>query len=746
MPRQALLSLVAFVLAVVGTSHLVDAREIPAVDRVSFSHDVMAVLSKAGCNLGTCHGNANGKGGFKLSLRGQDPDLDYLALTHGEFGRRVNTAEPAASLIFLKGSMQRAHEGGRRFSVDSWEYRTLLHWIAGGAGSDVGRKSPLAELVVTPAEAFVVEPTETAQLRAVARFKDGATRDVTATAVYETSNKLVEVSPAGTVRRIGFGESTVLVRYLDRQVPVRVAFLRHRPDFSWPATAANNYIDEHVQEKLRALRIRPSPLADDTTFLRRAAYDLCGLIPTADVARAFVADTALDKRAALVERLLDRPEFADFWALKFADLLRVEEKTLDRKGVQNLHAWIRRTIEQDRPLNRMMAELVAGRGSTYVSPAANYYRAQRDPVMRAETTAQVMLGVRLQCAKCHNHPFDAWTQTDYYRWTSLFATVDYKVFDLERRDKNDKHEFDGEQFVWFDRGREFDDPRTGRPRPPRVLGAGVDVPPGTDRLASLADWLAGDANPFFSRAQANRAWFHLFGRGLVDPIDDFRATNPASHPELLDALAADFARNDFRLKPLLRTILASRTYQLSGETDETNADDETNFSHALPRTLAAEPLLDALTQVMEAPVKFNGYPLGIRAVQVPGVRAIRPRDEPLTSADAFLEKFGKPPRLLTCECERTADVTLGQAFQLISGPLVDKLLTSEGNRIARLAASKEPTAMLLDDLFWSTLSRGPTAEESMKLSEYVETASDRRSAWEDVVWGLVNSKEFLLRR
>jgi hypothetical protein len=731
------------------------ARGTAAEQQISFTRDVMAVLSKAGCNLGTCHGNANGKAGFKLSLRGQDPELDYLALTRDQFGRRVDTTDPAASLILLKATMQRAHEGGRRFGVDAWEYQTLVRWIAEGARNDLGRVSPLVELAVVPDEAFVSEPGESIQITALARFADGTFRDVSKTAVYETSNKLVEVTAAGLAKRVAFGESTVLVRYLDRQMPVRLAFVRGQPpgvidvlsklqDEVDPRGA--NYIDGYIDQKLGRLRIQAARPADDTTFLRRAYYDLCGLVPTADEAREFTKSEKWNKRAELIERLLDRPEFADYWALKFADLLRVEEKTLDRKGVQNLHSWIRRTIEQDRPLNQMMAELVAGRGSTYVSPAANYYRAQRDPVMRAETTAQVMLGVRLQCAKCHNHPFDAWTQTDYYRWTNLFAQVDYKVFDLERKDKNDKHEFNGEQFVWFDRGKEYDDPRTGEPRPPRVLGGTADLPRKVDRLEGVAAWLTDDANPYFARAQANRVWFHLFGRGLVDPIDDFRATNPATHPKLLEALAAHFARNDFRLKPLLRTIMQSKAYQRSSETDSNNSDDEVNYSHALPRTIAAEPLLDALVQVTETPVKFNGYPGGMKAVQMPGVRAVRPRDEPLTSADAFLEKFGKPPRLLTCECERAADVTLGQAFQLISGPLVDRMLTSEGNRIARLAASSEPPEQLLDELFWSTLSRAPNFDEIRELAEYVKRAADRRKAWEDVVWGLVNSKEFLLRR
>ncbi|MCE9605361.1 MAG: DUF1549 and DUF1553 domain-containing protein [Planctomycetia bacterium] len=723
-----------------------------AAAEVSFTRDVMQVLSKAGCNLGTCHGNANGKAGFKLSLRGQDPQLDHTALVRDQLGRRIDKLEPEQSLLLLKATMQQAHEGGRRFTRDSHAYAVLKSWIAAGAPSDVGRIPALDRLLVTPVEQFVVEPAEEVRIRAEAVFADGSRLDVSDKAVYETSNKRAEVAADGTVRRSAFGETTVLVRYLDRQSPVRLAFVPHRPDFHWPDAhepnypAERNYIDTAVFAKLRALRMLPAPLCDDVVFLRRVYLDLLGLLPTKDEAQRFLAEVEPDKRTKLIDELLARPEFADHWALKFADLLRLEEEALDRKGVQGFHAWLRRRIDQDLPLNEMASELIASRGSTYLSPAANYYRAQRDPVVRAETAAQVFLGVRLQCAKCHNHPFDRWTQTDYYRWVNVFSQVKYKILEDRLNDKNATHEFDGEQLVWLAPSADYDDPRTGAPRAPRMLGAVQDLPTGEDRLRNLSAWLAADDNPFFAQAQANRIWFHLMGRGIVDPIDDFRATNPPSHPELLARLAADFVEHRFRLKHLIRTIMNSRTYQLSGATDETNRDDESNYAHVAPRPLAAEPLLDALSQVTGTKLKFAGYPLGMRAGQLPGVRTFRERSKAGTGGDTFLTKFGKPLRLLSCECERSSDVALGHAFQLISGPTINELLTTPENRIDALLKSGRGVDAMIEELAWASLSRAPTAEERTSLAAYVAKASDKRSALEDVVWGFVNAKEFLLRR
>ncbi|HXF10395.1 MAG TPA: DUF1549 domain-containing protein, partial [Desulfuromonadaceae bacterium] len=428
-------------------------------DEISFRNDVMAVLSKAGCNAGACHGNASGKAGFKLSLRGQDPELDFYALTRDQFGRRVDPVDPENSLILLKPTTQIVHEGGKRFSKDSPEYETLRRWLAAALPNDVLTAPKLKKIEVTPAEQMLIDPASTVQLRVRAEFSDGSQRDVTPMSVYDPANGLVKVAPDGLVRREGFGETTILVRYLDCQEPVRLAFVPARPGFKWKKTPANNYIDEQVLARLRTLRMNPSELCGDEVFVRRAYLDLFGILPTAEEARSFVSSKRSDKRPSLINQLLARPEFADFWALKWSDLLRVEERTLDQKGMQNFHRWIRESIARNKPLDQFAREILGARGSTYLNPAANYYRANRDPVTRAEATAQVFLGTQLKCAQCHNHPFDRWSQDDYYNWAALFGKVQYKVLENRRQDVNDSHEFKGEQIVYVARKGEVKNPR-----------------------------------------------------------------------------------------------------------------------------------------------------------------------------------------------------------------------------------------------------------------------------------------------
>ncbi len=400
------------------------ALSVPArAAEISFRNDVIAVISKAGCNAGTCHGNRAGKAGFKLSLRGEDSELDYAALTHDMFARRTNPTDPDQSLILLKATAQIAHEGGRRFGKDSDDYATLRRWIADGMPPDAPGTPKLEKIEVAPVEQVLIEPADQIQLKVEATFSDGRKRDVTRLAVYEPANTLAKVSAEGLVQRERLGETTVLVRFLQLQAPARLAFIAARPDFKWRAAPEHNYIDREVFAKLRRMRTNPSALCGDTDFLRRASLDLLGLLPTAAEARAFIADRGRNKRARLIDRLLDRPEFADFWALKWADLLRNEEKVLDRKGVQTFHRWIRESIAENKPLDQFARELLTARGSTYENPAANYLRAIRTPVARAESTAQLFLGLRLQCAQCHNHPYDRWTQDDYYSWAGLFARV-----------------------------------------------------------------------------------------------------------------------------------------------------------------------------------------------------------------------------------------------------------------------------------------------------------------------------------
>lgn len=714
-------------------------------DDVRFGVEVMAVLSKAGCNAGACHGNLNGKGGFKLSLRGEDPEFDYKVLTRDTLGRRTNPLHPNESLLLRKPTGPVPHEGGKRFDVASPEYQILERWVSKGTLPDSGNTPSVVNLSVEPAEAILVEPQREIAIRARARFSDGSERDVTRLAVFEASSPFVaDIDPAGHVRKLQDGETAVAVRFLQKQATVRLAFVPARPDFRWADPPVRNYIDRHIFAKLKSLRMNPSELCDDTTFVRRAHLDIIGRLPEAAETRAFLADRAADKRERLIDELLKRPEFADYWALKWSDLLRNEEKTLDRKGVQAFHGWIRKSIADGKPLNEFAHELIAARGSTYQEPAANFYRALRDPLSRAEAMAQVFLGIRVQCCRCHNHPFDQWTQNDYYQLAAFFPRVQYRIVENNRRDTFDKHEFDGEQIVYLDRDGEVKHPRSGEPARPRFLG-GSTVADGADRLQALADWVAAKDNPFFARTQANRIWFHMFGRGLVEPDDDFRTTNPATHPELLEELARDLAEHRFDLRHLVRRIASSHTYQLSATPNETNRTDEGNLSHAIVQRIEAEPLLDMIAQVLQTPVKFDGQPLGVRAVQLPGVQ-LRQRGSRPGMGERFLKTFGKPDRLLNCDCERSDDTTVLQAFQMLSGDLLTKLLSEPENRLGKLLAAGAGDAAILEEFFLAALCRRPTAREQEQAVAIVQRSKDRRAAWEDVIWATMNTKEFLVRR
>jgi hypothetical protein len=715
-------------------------------DSPDFRRDVAPILSRAGCNAGACHGNQNGKGGFKLSLRGEDPDLDFTALTRDNLGRRTDPFHPDQSLVLQKAIGATSHEGGRRFDSDSLEYRSIRDWIA--AGRPTGSTAAVTRLTVTPAMKVLVEPADSVKLSVEAAFADGTTRDVTRLAVLEPIIPgLISIAADGTVRREQVGETVVQVRYLTAQTATRIAFVPERPGFHWPDPPERNVVDKHVFAKLRDLRMKPAPLADDGTFLRRIFLDVLGVLPTMSETRSFLGDTDPDKRAKLIDRLLERPEFADAWALVWADLLRNEEKVLDAKGTRVFHAWIRDQFAANVPLNELARSVIAGRGSTYADPPANYYRALRDPYARGEATAQVFLGVRVQCARCHNHPYDRWTQNDYHEWAAFFSRVQYRVVNNKRVDGFDTHEFAGEQVVWMDRAGELTNPRTGQPTPPKFLGDDKAAPiaADADRLQILADWVADPGNPFFAKAQVNRVWFHLLGRGMVEPNDDFRAANPPANPELLDALAADFTAHKFDLKHLVRVILNSRTYQLSAETDETNRDDTANFSHSLIQPLKAEQLLDAFSRVLEAPVKFDGFPLGIRAAQLPdaqvGARGVLPGPGP-----RFLKAFGKPDRLLSCECERGDETTLVQAFQLLTGGLLHQMLTRPDNRLDRLAKSGKDDATIVEEFYIAALCRLPSDREKAGAIALITRSNDRRAGLEDVAWGVLNAKEFLLRR
>ena len=742
-----------------------------ALQPPSFRHEIMAVLSRSGCSLGTCHGNQFGKGGFKLSLRGQDPAADFITLTRSHASRRVNLLSPSESLLLQKPLALVPHEGGRRLHSNSTEYQLLKDWIAAGMPADPDNLPRLLKVTVQPAEMTLYDGQNKLLLQAEAEFSDGSRRNINHLAVFESSAPDVSVSLAGEVR---FPESrtvrqtSVTVRYLDQQAAALASCVPRQPDFQFTAPPPANVLDEKVFTSLKRLRINPAPLSSDAHFVRRLYLDVTGLLPTAEQARTFIQSTNPDKRSQLIDQLLDSQGYIDFQTLRWADLLRVEDKTLDAKGVEVFSHWIRENVAADRPLNEFAADITAGQGSTYTEPPANFHRALRTPEERAEATAQVFLGVRLQCARCHNHPFDRWTQDDYYRWTAFFSRVDYKILENRRRDINDKHEFDGEQIVFQKTSGETINPATGKPAPPGFLLDATPAPPAAatnstaeqlappsasnipnpkgDRLAQLAAWLRQPGNARFAATQANRIWFQLFGRGVVDPIDDFRATNPPANPELLHALTQEFIRGGLRVKPLMRLILNSRTWQLSTEVSDSNRDDELQFSHTIPRRLTAEQLIDALSQVLDTPVRFSGLPAGPAAVQISGVRTGGHRYSRPEAGDRFLALFGKPSRLLTCECERSTETTLAQTMELVGGEVLAGLLAQSNNLIDRTLQTPDSDSIFLDNLWWAALARAPTAEEQSAMLLHIQQAPSRRRALEDITWALLNSHEFLLRQ
>ncbi len=694
------------------------------------------MLSKAGCNSGPCHGNINGKGGFKLSLRGDDPAFDLASLTRDTFGRRADLAAPSRSLIYLKPTGLVPHEGGRRFASDSPEATALLRWIASGARDDLAIAPALFRLEVFPTARIAAFPALSQQLVVTATFADGSTRDVTRQASYDLDDPTkVAVTPDGRVEAKRPVETAVAVRYLGGRGVSRLAFLADRPGFVWREPRSHNRIDAAVFAKLKAHKIHPS---DDGP---RRHVPPSGL-PRRPRGPAHVRrGPRLPRRSRprqapkLVDRLLTRPEFADFWALKWADLLRNEEKAMGPKGVWVFQRWLRDQIAADVPLDLFARRIVASTGSNYSNPPSSFYRTNRDPSSATEAVSQVFLGVRLQCARCHNHPYDSWTQADYYGLSAYFTNVRRKQVDNRRSDALDLHEIKGDEVIYLEGKPGAIHPRSGeplRPKPPN--GPSPSLGNDADALDDLASWLTID-NRQFARNMANRVWFHLMGRGVVEPVDDFRDSNPPSNPALLDTLTDELIAGGYRLRPLVALIMKSSTYGLDARPDETGLDDEANFSHASIRLLPAEVLIDAICQVLERSEPYDQSPKGVRSVQMPGAHP----------GGSFLRTFGKPDRLLTCECERSESTTLAQAFQLINGEAIRSKLTDEDNRIGRLIRAGFDDASILDELALAALGHPFDATRRARFLEHVGKATDRRKAWEDVAWAILNSKEFLLR-
>lgn len=695
---------------------------------VTFLRDVAPVLNKAGCTSGPCHGAAKGKNGFKLSLRGYDPQFDYESLLYDLSGRRFNRAEPGRSLMLAKPTQQVAHQGGLRFAKDSDYYKVIYNWIAQGVPYGDPGKDNVASVVVEPAEIAMPKPGETARVKVTAKFLDGQSRDVTREATVESNTPdVAKVDPA--IQQVSgerMGEATLLVRYQGKFSTIPVTILNPKPGFAWKPLPQNNYIDTHIDAKLQRLHIQPSPLADDATFLRRVTLDLTGQLPTADQVRAFVADPLKTKRAKLIDKLIASPAYVDHWTIKWGDLLQSSRKYLGEKGTYGFREWIRSSLVANKPYDRMVRELITSRGSSYDSPEANFYRITREPKPTMEKTTQVFLGVRMVCAQCHDHPFERWTQDQYYQMSAFFSAVGlrpgYEV---------------GEEIV-FDQRSDFEmkHPKDSRIVAPEFLVASakpVTVPAGRERRDALAEWLTSKENPFFAKAMANRVWSYFFGKGIIDPVDDIRASNPPVNPALLDALTKDFASHDFDLRHLMRVIVNSRAYQASIVTNEWNENDADNFSHAVPRRLSAESLMDAVSHAAGARPEFPEVPLDTTAGQIP---------DPHVGKDGFLDLFGRPGRESACECERRADLSLPQALNLVNGKTISDAVADPKGRVAKLVLAGKSESAIIEDLYLSTLSRPPTKAEADSAMQYFRGGPASIRA-QDLLWALLNSKAFL---
>ena len=704
--------------------------ELPAGSHpFSFRHDVMPALSKGGCNAGACHGYSLGKRGFKLSLRGGDEAADYPTIAQEFLGRRVNPNRPEQSLLLLKPLGDVPHGGGVRMERRDAVYESLLGWIREGARSDLALPVQVTSVSVFPKQ-VVTGAGCPQQLQVVAAYSDGTTRDVTRLAVYTTNDERVaEVDETGLVTPAALGETAVLVRF-ERLFDVAGAVVLGEVEgFVAAEVPTDNPVDQHVIAKLNALRMTASEPAGDAEFLRRAYLDLIGLQPKPDEVRAFLADARPDKRTAAVDALFARPEFVDHWSLKWGDLLQNNRTSLSDEQMWAFREWIRAAVSSNVPLDEFARRIITAEGSYRDDPAAAYYLVSVDANDTLQRVTQVFCGVRMLCAKCHAHPFENWTQADYYGLAGFFNQVTAKQDPALPANGKAK-------VVMLNAAAGYAvHPRSGAAQPPRFLGGGEpQLDPTSDRRDAYAAWLTAPDNRFFARSLANRIWSYFFHRGIIEPVDDLRQTNPPVNAALLDALTAELVASKFDARRLMRTIVLSRTHQRSSLANASNAHDEINFARALPRRLPAETLLDSLVQATGVPEIFPGAPEGFTAAQLPDA----------TTESDFLSLFGKPKRAEACECERNDDSNLLQALAYINGQPILSRLANAGGRVAALVAQPLNDEQLVEELFLWAIARPPTAEEQqLSLAHLQSYGGQRLEAAQDVMWVLLSGKEFM---
>ena len=694
---------------------------------LNFENDIVPILSRYGCNASGCHGKAEGQNGFKLSVFGFDPAADHRALTVEGRGRRVFPAAPEKSLLLLKASGGMPHGGGVRIDPSRAEYATLRRWIAEGMPFGSASDPTIVKIELSSHEATLTIGASL-PLAVKATWSDGRQEDVTALSRFQSNNEgRAAVDEDGVVSAgQSPGVAAVMASYLGQVDTLHVVVPRSPSIEAWPQVTEYNFIDGHVYRRLKQLNILPAEQCSDAEFLRRVYLDLIGTLPTAEEARGFLADERTNRRELLVENLLGRPEFTNYWALKWSDILRVDRQALGHKGAYDFYRWIHVSLAAKKPLDAMAREVIAAEGPLSETPPANFYSAVREPGKAAATISQVFLGVRIECAQCHHHPFDRWSQEDHAGMTAYFAQLQRRSSPL------------GEMLL-AEGDPATTHPRTGKAVPAHPLGSPTpERNPAGDRRRELAAWLTAPENPWFARNMANRVWAHLLGRGLVEPVDDFRATNPPSNPQLLDALARHLIEQKYDLRALMRTICASRTYQHASQTNGTNGRDEQNYSRALYKRLDAEVLLDAICQTTGIPDRFDGAPAGTRAIELWDSQV----------EHYFLRLFGRPVRQSACECERVVEPSVAQVLHLLNSERVDGKLRHEAGRVAELARRETSDQRLVEELYLTALSRYPSEAERQTGMEYLADAApgdliQRRARAEDLLWTLLNSLEFV---
>lgn len=701
----------------------------------SFSNHVIPVLTKSGCNQGACHGALAGKNGFKLTLRGYDPEVDYYTLTRISEGRRVSLAEPDNSLILRKATFATPHGGGKRFANTSLEYRIIREWISEGATPPSAKDIEAVNLEVYPAN-VTLAPGSEQQLIARVRYADGTVEDVTHWVKFASNNEgVATVDDWGKVKTIGNGEAAITLWYNSKVLYARVTvpYEHQVPATSYTSFERHNFIDELVVNKLQQLHLEPSQRSNDNDFIRRVYLDATGTLPTSEDVERFLADTAPDKRAKLIDHLLTTEQFNDYWAYQISDLMLVSSRKLRSPQMWAFYNWIRDGVKENKHWNAFANDIFTGQGSTRQNGALNYFVLHKDTIDLAENATQAFLGQRLTCARCHNHPLEKWTQKQYFQFANLFARVGFK---------NDGA---NDMVVFAKASGDINHPRLLKPLPPTPLdGQSMSLDDTVDRRLHFAQWLTSPDNHFFSRNIINRIWGHYMGRGLTNPVDDVRATNPASNEELFAALEKDFVSHDFDMRRLMKEIMNSSAYQVSSESNATNQRDDVFYSRYIIKRLPAEVLLDSMSQVTGVPSKFAGYPDGTRALQLPDVRV----------ESQFLNVFGRPARILCDAAERSKDPSIAQALHVINGDTLNKKLSADTGNIALLTKLGLSDQKIMDQLFLSALSRYPNEQERAQLMPLLEKARQvkgspdvqllaRRQALEDLTWALLTSKEFL---